>query len=197
MTKQKNKSNEATDESLSTPGAAALSPTRSNTTGPTTPRRGPHPIQPPCPKQPGHPIQPMRLDMPMILPTIKDRTTNNRRTAMDCLKTTKDQTAMDKSRSSSATSATPPTHMPGSTTPRHGHRGLCPIQPTCPRTMLTNEDPTVVGPTTMIPPALILHEDPTAVGPTTTIPPNLIVHDPTQHKHTMDRSTTKDKTMLE
>ena len=69
---------------------------------------------------------------------------------MDRLTTTKDRTAMDESHSPLATAATPPTHTPGSTTPRHGHCGHRPIQPTCPiqpRTMTTCHGPNLGGPT--------------------------------------------------
>jgi hypothetical protein len=58
MTKQRNKTNRAKDKSPSIPDVAAFFPMRSDTTGSTTSRCGPRPIQPPCLKQPGRPIQP-------------------------------------------------------------------------------------------------------------------------------------------
>ena len=98
---------------------------------------------------------------------------------------------MDESRSPSATAASPPTHTPGSTAPRHGNRGHRPVKPPRPRTITTRqgprletttEDPTIL--TNMNPPATNPtmpdpnpHKDPTAVGPvgpTTTSPPNPI-----------------------
>ncbi len=54
---------------------------------------------------------------------------------------TKTNQAMDESRSPLATAASPPTHTPGSTAPRHGHRGHRPGQPPRPRTITTRQGP--------------------------------------------------------